>query len=148
MRIPTLFSALMLSVGAALAQAPAKPAVDAEAIVQRQLEAYNARDIKAFLATYDQDAEIIEYPSKLLMKGWPQIEAFYAKNRFNDPVLHATIVRRIAHGAFVVDHEQVRRTMPEGPGTSEVIVTYEIQDGKIARATLMRATPPLSRPAQ
>jgi hypothetical protein len=148
MRILTLLSVLLFAAGSAVAQTAAKPsAADTEAIVQQQLEAYNAHDIKAFLATYDKDAEIIEYPSKVLMKGWPQIEAFYAKSRFNDPILHATITRRIALGAFVVDHEQVRRTLADGPGVSEVIAMYEVQDGKIVRVTLMRATAPLARPA-
>ncbi len=142
MRFLSLFAPLVFVAGAALAQSTP------EAIVQQQLEAYNAHDIKAFLATYDKDAEIIEYPSKLLMKGWPQIEAFYANKRFNDPILHATIAKRIVLGAIVIDHEQVRRTLPEGPGMGEVVAMYEIQEGKIVRVTIMRGSAALARPAQ
>ncbi len=36
---------------------------NAEAVVQAQLEAYNAYDIHAFMATYTGDAEIYEYPA-------------------------------------------------------------------------------------
>jgi hypothetical protein len=42
---------------------------DLEAVVQRQLEAYNARDIGALLATYADDAQQFEHPSKLLAGG-------------------------------------------------------------------------------
>ena len=37
-------------------------------------------------------------------------------------------------GSFVVDHERIARTFPEGTGTIELIATYEVIDGKIAKA--------------
>jgi hypothetical protein len=36
-----------------------------EAVVQRQLDAYNARDIDALLAIYAADAQMFEYRCKL-----------------------------------------------------------------------------------
>jgi hypothetical protein len=38
----------------------------AEAVVQQQLNAYNARDIDALLATYAEDAQLFEHPSTQL----------------------------------------------------------------------------------
>jgi hypothetical protein len=110
----------------------------AETVVQAQLEAYNAHDIHAFVATYASDAEIYEYPAKLLMKGSVQIEDYYANKRFNDPRLHATIARRIVMGDVVVDHEKVVLTFPEGAGRLEAIAIYEVQAGKIVKVTLLR----------
>ncbi len=110
----------------------------AEAVVQAQLEAYNAHDIRAFMATYENDAEIYEYPAKLLMKGTSQIEDFYANKRFNDARLHGTIAKRIVMGDVVVDHEQIAITFPEGPGRFEAIAIYEVQAGKIHKVTLIR----------
>ena len=40
-----------------------------EAVVQRQLDAYNARDIDALLATYAPDARQYEHPGTLLATG-------------------------------------------------------------------------------
>ena len=37
-------------------------------------------------------------------------------------------------GHIVVDHEEVRRTFPEGPGKIRLLMIYEVQDGKIAKA--------------
>jgi hypothetical protein len=44
-----------------------------EAIVQRQLDAYNAKDIEAWLATYAPDARQFEHPGKLLASSRVEI---------------------------------------------------------------------------
>jgi hypothetical protein len=48
----------------------AKPvATDPEAVVQAQLDAYNAHDLVAFVAAYTEDVQLFEHPSKLLASG-------------------------------------------------------------------------------
>jgi hypothetical protein len=37
----------------------------------------------------------------------------------------------------VVDHERITRTFAEGPGTIELLITYEVVDGKIINAWLL-----------
>ena len=81
---------------------PAVATTGPEAIVQAQLEAYNARDLNAFLATYAEDAELFEHPSKLLASGMAQLRERYAA-RFADPILHALVLKRIVMGNFVID---------------------------------------------
>lgn len=104
-----------------------------EAVVQRQLDAFNARDIDALLAVYAEDAQMFEHPSKLLASGAAAFrERFVA--RFKEPNLHATLLRRIVMDNIVVDHEEVARTFPEGPGTIALIMIYEVQNGRIAKA--------------
>jgi hypothetical protein len=105
----------------------------AEAIVQRQLEAYNAHDLEALLATYAGEARLFEHPATLLAAGSAQIRERFAR-RFQEPNLHAHLRQRIVIGRFVVDHEEVTRTFPEGPGTVELIATYEVLDGRIINA--------------
>lgn len=104
-----------------------------EAVVQRQLEAYNARDINALLAIYADDAQQFEHPSTLLARGSEQLrERFTA--RFQEPNLHATLLNRMVMGTTVIDHEKVTRAFPEGPGTIELIAIYEVLNDRIARA--------------
>ena len=104
-----------------------------ETIVQRQLDAYNARDIEALMLTYADDAKQFAYPSKLLASGAGQIrERFVA--RFQEPNLHARLMRRIAVGEVVIDHEEITRTFPEGTGTIELVAIYELRNGRIATA--------------
>lgn len=106
---------------------------DPTAVVQRQLEAYNARNVDALLATYADDAQMFEHPAKLLASGAAALrERFLA--RFQEPNLHATLLNRMVMGNIVVDHEEVRRTFSEGPGRIKLVMIYEVRDGRIAKA--------------
>jgi hypothetical protein len=116
----------------------AKPA-DAslpEAVVQTQLDAYNAHNIDAFLATYADEAELFGFPAIAQTKGREAMRKRYAP-RFSDTILRAVIVKRIVMGNTVVDHERVQLTFPVGPGVLEAIAIYEVRDGKIAKVTFI-----------
>jgi hypothetical protein len=104
---------------------------EAETIVQRQLEAYNARDLEAFLACYADDAKLWRAPSTLTESGKEALRARYKRRFDGAPSLHAEIVRRIAFDRFVVDHERVTG-VPEG--VLETVVTYEVVGGRIVNA--------------
>ena len=104
-----------------------------EAIVQRQLEAFNARDVDALLAVYAEDAEMFEHPARRVARGSAGLRARFI-TRFQEPNLRATLLKRIVSGNTVVDHESVLRTFPEGPGRIELVMIYEVKDGRIARA--------------
>jgi len=106
-----------------------------ESVVQAQVDAYNARSIDAFVATYADDAELFEFPDKLIAKGSAQLRERYAA-RFREEGLHAEIVKRIALGNTVVDHERVHRMFPEGSGVLDAIAIYQVENGKIAKAWL------------
>ena len=104
-----------------------------ETIVQRQLDAYNSRDIEALLAIYAEDAQMFEHPSKLLARGTEELrERFVA--RFREPNLHAALQKRIVAGQIVIDHEKVTRTFPEGEGQIELVMIYELKNGRIVKA--------------
>ncbi|MGY4830192.1 nuclear transport factor 2 family protein [Sphaerotilaceae bacterium SBD11-9] len=105
-----------------------------EAVVQRQLDAYNARDLGAWLATYAEDAQQFEYPAKLLTTGHAEIAARTGP-RFKEPNLHARLLQRAVMGHMVIDHEHVTRTFPEGPGRIELVCIYEVLHGRIQTAS-------------
>ena len=106
---------------------------DPEAVVQRQLDAYNARDLEALMATYAENAEQFEHPSSLVASGSAQLRERFAA-RFKEANLHATLMKRMVLGQVVIDQEKVARTFSEGPGTMELVAIYEVQNGKIAKA--------------
>ena len=142
MKLPSLLaSALLITVACAAVAAPTQ-----EAVVQAQLEAYNARDLDAFAATYADDVQLFQLPDKLLTSGVAQLREHYAK-LFTDTRLHAEIVNRIVMGQTVVDHERVRLTLSEGPGTLEAIAIYEVVNGKIARVWFRRGEIKIDTPA-
>jgi hypothetical protein len=110
-----------------------------ESVVQRQLDAYNARDIDALMATYSDDAQQFEYPATLLTAGAAQVRERTA-TRFRESNLHARLIRRIVMGQVVIDHEEVTRTFPEGTGRIELVAIYEVRDGKIVTARFIFGT--------
>ena len=106
-----------------------------EAVVQRQLEAYNARDIDALLAVYADDAQAFEHPSTLLASGSAQLrDRFMARLTVGYPDHDAVRAYREGDNHIVVDHEKVTRTFPEGPGSLELLMIYDVQKGRIAKA--------------
>jgi hypothetical protein len=104
-----------------------------EAVIQRQLDAYNGRDLEALLECYAADAQLFEHPSRLLASGTVELRQRFSL-RFQEPNLHALLLQRVVMGSFVIDHERVTRTFPDGTGTIELTMIYEVHDGVIARA--------------
>lgn len=107
--------------------------VNPEAVVQQQLDAYNARDLAALLSVYADEAEMYEFPDKLLARGADQLRERFSQ-RFSEPNLHAQLRHRIVMGSKVIDHECVTRTFPEGPGEIDLVMIYEVAGDRIAKA--------------
>ena len=105
-----------------------------EQVVQRQLEAYNAKDIEAWLSTYNAEAEQYELHGQRLARGHEEMRA-RMQARFAEPDLHAQLLSRTVMGAVVVDHERITRTFLEGRGTIEMLCIYEVSGSCIKKAT-------------
>jgi hypothetical protein len=110
--------------------------------VQRQLEAYNARDIDAFMKCWADDCLYYAFPSRLLARGAAEIRERHVA-RFKEPNLFGTLIKRIVVGNLVVDQETVTRTFPDGPGEIDVVAIYEVEGGKIAKAWFKMGEPRL-----
>ncbi|WP_137748776.1 nuclear transport factor 2 family protein [Acidovorax sp. NB1] len=104
------------------------------AVVQAQLDAYNAKDIDALLATYAPDAEQYVLHGERLAQGHAQMRERFL-TRFAEPDLHARLLSRTVVGAMVVDSELITRNFPEGQGTVEMLCVYEVVNGRIQRAS-------------
>ena len=105
-----------------------------EQIVQRQVNAYNARDIDAFMNTYADDIKIYNFPEQLSMDGKTQMREQFASMFEQIPNLYCEIKNRIVLGNKVIDREYVRF----GDVYSSVIAIYEVTNGKIAKVTFLR----------
>jgi hypothetical protein len=120
---------------------------DPESVVQRQLEAFNSRDVEALLAVYADDAQLFEHPSTLLAQGSAELRVRFS-TRFQEPNLHAILLKRIVAGAIVIDQEAVTRTFPEGAGEAELVMIYDVREGRIARAWSIAGVKTLFAPAR
>ncbi|MEO1218596.1 MAG: nuclear transport factor 2 family protein [Bacteroidota bacterium] len=107
-----------------------------EALAQRQLNAYNARDIEAFLACYHQDVKIYSYPDQLMYQGKDKMRPGYSGMFENTPNLHCELVNRIVMGNVVVDQEKVT-----GFSNGRVIkaaAIYTVVDGLITEVRFVQ----------
>jgi hypothetical protein len=102
-----------------------------EAVVQKQVFAYNAHDLNAFVACYGPAIEFRTMDGNVnpekglgpLRKGYEDLFKRY-------PKLQVTVLNRITQGAFVIDQE-----VAEGMGPDPIKVTaiYQTSQGKIIR---------------
>ncbi len=110
--------------------------VTPEILAQQQLNAYNARNIEAFLEPYSEDVEIYNFPNELIYKGKERMRTNYANMFENTPELHCELVNRIVLGNTVIDQERV--TGFPGDQVIEAIAIYKIEKGKIAQVYFLR----------
>lgn len=99
------------------------------ALVQRQLNAYNFRNIEAFLEPYADDVEIYNYPDKLISKGKEEMRKSYAEMFNLVPNLHCELVGRIVQGNTVIDKERVQFRKK----IVEAVAIYHIENNKIKK---------------
>ena len=115
----------------------------AEFPVQKQLDAYNARDIDAFMEWWSDDCEYYEFPAQLLASGAMQIRERHIA-RFKEPNLFGKLIKRSVIDNLVVDQEVVTRTFADGIGEVDVLAIYQIEQGKIAKAWFKMGQPRLT----
>jgi hypothetical protein len=106
---------------------------DGVQVVRAQLDAYNARDIDAFMQCWHADAEIFAFPDEPVALGAAAIKERHIL-RFKDEALNCEILGRFAVDDVVVDRELVTRTFPEGIGQVDVLAIYTLRDGLIRKA--------------
>ena len=106
-------------------------------LVQRQLDAYNARNLQAFVACYSPDVQVYRPPAAVAaMTGSAALADFYARHRFNLPDLHAELLNRMVLGNKVVDHERVSGVREQ---PFEAAVVYELDGAHIRRVWFFNA---------
>ena len=98
-------------------------------VAQRQLDAYNARDIDRFVAEFSETVQVYRLPgAEPVIVGRAALRAHYAGQRFNLPKLHAELLGRIVMGNKVIDHERITGARDEA---YEAAAIYEVRDGLV-----------------
>lgn len=104
--------------------------------VVAQLDAFNSHDLEAFLATYSLECVVVGVDIEPLI-GQSALREFYAP-RLANPDLSCLIEDTVAFGErFIVAHEFVIN----GTVSTETIATFEIVDGLISRASMVKGEP-------
>jgi len=102
-----------------------------ERLAQMQLNAYNARNLEAFLSVYGPDIEVYTFPDVPIYTGIDDMRRVYAEFFSLAPNVHCRLVNRITYKDMVMDREVV--TGVPGKSTVEAVAIYEIDDGLIRK---------------
>jgi putative hydrolase of HD superfamily len=146
MRILPIITLLLLAACTVRVERAPSPSTgqpsQAERVVQAQVDAFNRRDVDAFMAAYAPDAIHWAFPSDTTFAGAARIRAHYTE-LFSDPDaarLHATVRKRMVRGPYVIDEEYIVGLPADDPHVSVII--YEVVDGLIRNAWFVEAMEP------
>lgn len=105
------------------------------AMVQRQADAWNAKDADAFADCYAEDAEVrsLAGDDEIVIVGREAIRASYGERFRNHPELRVVIEHRHCHEGLVTDLEYF-------PGREmRATAVFRVRDGLIDRAWIYAA---------
>jgi len=108
-----------------------------EAIVQGQLDAYNAQDIEAFIPHFADDITVSDLNGEPNLTGLDAYRERHVKMFAQFPGNRAELVSRTVIGRTVIDHERVLRSPDATP--FEVAAIYTFAGDKIARVDFVKA---------
>lgn len=109
-----------------------------EQVVQKQLDAYNQRDITKFMDTMSPDVALYNFKDgALLAKGFEDVKTIYTNLFEQSPKLHSDLTNRMVLGNQVIDHESITGRMGKAE-VIELIVIYEVESEKINKITVLR----------
>ncbi|WP_339727633.1 amidohydrolase family protein [Maribacter stanieri] len=98
-------------------------------LVKRQLNAYNARNLEAFLEPYANDVELYIFPDKLVSKGKEKMRKDYLDD-FKNQSVHCEVKERIVQGNVIIDKESVFGVEDK---TLESTAIYHIENDRIKK---------------
>ncbi len=109
-----------------------------EEVVQKQLEAYNNRDIDGFMSVIDQKITMYDFSSgEITLQGYEACKKVYQALFEASPNLHSQILTRTVFENKVIDHEYI--TGRKGSTTPiELVLIYEVNNEKIIKMTVIR----------
>lgn len=112
--------------------------MQAKALVEEQLEAYNNRDIEAFLKPYSDDIKIYSYPDEFNYEGKENMRKGYTQFFERATNLHCELVSRMVIGNKVIDQERVTGFSQNKEDVLHAVAIYTIENGKISEVRFVR----------
>lgn len=108
-----------------------------EEVIQKQVEAYNKRDIETFVACHSPTVQLFNFSKAYpFCKDIKQLRQIYQDIFDQSPTLHSKIINRIVMGHTVIDHELITGRIDADP--FELIAIYEVQNQLITKAYFKR----------
>jgi hypothetical protein len=105
--------------------------------VERQVDAYNRKDVDAFLDCYAPDTVVEDAAGNVVMRGQDAMRTRYGELFRTSPNLHAEITTRIRVGQYVIDEECVTGRQ-DSTDEVHVVAIYHVTDNVIDHVRLIR----------
>jgi hypothetical protein len=103
-------------------------------VIDRVLEALNARDIEEFVSCYTAEATIENGYDEVFVRGHDELRSRYSAMFEAMPDVRVEAAERIELGEFVVQEEVVTGRAPE---SERHVAVYLVRDDLIARERLV-----------
>jgi len=106
-------------------------------LAQKQLDAYNDKNIEKFLKVYSDTVEVLEFPSnKIIYTGIDSMRERYSELFEKNPNQHAELRERISYHNIVIDHEFV--TGRANGINVEAVAMYEVTNDLISKVWFIK----------
>ena len=106
-----------------------------ELIIEKQIEAYNSKNIDGFCECYTDDI-ILAVKGDVKLQGLDNLREYYYKLFQSSPNLTATILERTVLQNHVIDIERVSGRLNSAQPTT-VTAKYTVRDNQISRVDFM-----------
>ena len=104
--------------------------------IDHLLHAYNAHKADDFAACFTADAQVHEFPDRVVQNGREQIRAHYKLLFEQYPLNKSDLLHRADLGDRIVDHERVHRSPSARP--FDVIAVYTFKGDLVSRLDFIR----------
>lgn len=107
-----------------------------EQLVQGQLEAYNLKDLEAFLSFFSDDIRAFNFPEKEIFSGKQNMRRGYESFFTQNPAAQGQVLQRMIMGNTVIDLERITG-LAKGD-TLRTMIIFKINKNKINRIYFIR----------
>ena len=116
---------------------PIEKSMPPEQVVQNQLDAYNAKDLEAYMACFSNDIVAVDFTTgEKTLEGTAAFRAKYKEIFENSPQLFCKLINRITLHNKVFDREEVYGRL--NADILELVAIYEVENGLITKVTFVK----------
>jgi hypothetical protein len=101
-----------------------------EEVAQANIDAYNAHDVEALIATFSPSATFGQLGGRILLDGRGSMQRYYTQLFHARPTLHCAVKQRTVMGPFVVELQEI--SGDDQPGMQAMMIS-EVRDGRIVK---------------
>lgn len=114
--------------------------MSSELIIEKQVKAYNSRDIDTFSACHAEDVQLFRFDEPIpFATGRDQVYRIYKDIFERSPNLHSAVSNRMVMGDTVIDQETI--TGRNENEQMEVIAIYKVKNKLISKAYFIWKSP-------